>query len=234
MNSGSPNVLRGFKLHFMQLVNRAARQAHRCGPHTWKYNSRETVLWSGWRKGGLRGPGSLTGATRAGGTATSLELPGKPTRRWGSMAMLATSLRFCRSNPILSGPAFTHPFCLCHRSHLICSSSPRPRSQSLLIMQKNKAPFLITSCSLRAAGADLKRRTQVVQNSKGKQNQRDVYLLFKKTPLLNCRDPYLDFCVAVRGEVVLQSSGLGHFPVLASEAAVRGLEIFLEGFMKVQ
>lgn len=60
------------------------------------------------------------------------------------------------------------PFRPCHRSHSIRSSSPRPRSQRLLIMQKNKAPFLITSCSLRAAGAGLKRRTRVVQNSKGK------------------------------------------------------------------
>lgn len=109
------------------------------------------------------------------------ELPVKPTRRRGSAATLATSLPFRqRCSPALpeqsssdlslltcKNPQY-QPFWPCHRSHLIRSSSPRPRSQRLLIMQKNKAPFLITSCSLRAAGADLKRRTRVVQNAKGK------------------------------------------------------------------
>lgn len=50
-----------------------------------------------------------------------------------------------------------------------------------------------------------------------------------------------DFCVAARGGVVLQSGGLGHFLVLASDAAVGGgfsrvpgLEILLEGFVKTR
>lgn len=92
--------------------------------------------------------------------------PVKPTQCWGSVMMLATSLCSLalleQSSPDLclltcKNPHY-QPFCRCHRSHLICSSSPRPHSQRLLIMQKNKASFLITSCSLRAAGADLKRR----------------------------------------------------------------------------
>lgn len=33
---------------------------------------------------------------------------------------------------------------------------------------------------------------------------------------------YYDFCVTVQGGLVLQSGGLGHFQVLASDAAVRG------------
>lgn len=177
------------------------------------------VVWSDWRKGGLWGPGSSTRATQA-GAAISSELLVKPVQCWGSVVMLSTSLCSLalleQSSPDLclltcKNPHY-QPFCLCHRSHLICSSSPRPHSQRLLIMQKSKASFLITSCSLRAAGADLKRRDLKLKRQIGSEG-----CLFNILVSIVGAHAWLVCCCA-RWSCFAEWC-LGHFPVLS---AVRG------------